>query len=184
MHISNNDPQTFGSIQVNLSRMNRNQMRVCDRFFNSIKYNDKYSQLTSDIKAGEDIDIYILPRIGRGIEIRFMDPYSGYFVRKDKLMIKENLFTVLNSRVEEVTDKIVDLYEKIKNGTIARPKEDIHKFIREETELDRINPAKKGDLSESIEEYKKLGYSENKARRQAFEVYKSLYHIDNRDADF
>lgn len=183
MQISNNNSQTFGSIQVRLSHMNRNQRCISDRLFNSIKYDNKYSKLTSNVRAGEDLDIYMLPK-GKGIEIRFMDPYSGNFVREDNVIVRENLLSVLSDRVESATDKIVDLFEKIKNGVIKRPKENISKFVNEETDMHRVNPAKAEDLSEAISEYRNIGYSQEDAEVQAFEEYKSLYHIDNKDADF
>ena len=183
MQISNNNSQTFGSIQVRLSHMNRNQRCISDRLFNSIKYDNKYSKLTSNVRAGEDLDIYMLPK-GKGIEIRFMDPYSGNFVRKDNVIVRENLFSVISERVESVTDKVVSLYEQIKNGVIPRPKENISKFIKGETELDAINPAKKEDLYEPIQEFKRCGFSQKEAEEQAFDQYTNLYHMDNKDADF
>lgn len=184
MQVLNNNSQTFGSIQVRLSRMNRNQRCIADRLFNSIKYDDKYSKLTSNIRAGEDLDIYMLPVKGNGIEIRFLDPYSGNFVRKDNVILRENLFSLLSDRVENATDKVVSLFEQIKKGVIARPKENISKFLSGKTELDAINPAKKDDLYEPIQEFKGCGFSQKEAEKQAFEEYKSLYHIDNKDADF
>ena len=81
MQISNNNSTSFGSIQVQISKMNINQRCISDRLFNSLKYSEKYSKLTSDIRSGEDLDIYMLPKGKRGIEVRFMDPYSGIFVR-------------------------------------------------------------------------------------------------------
>ena len=184
MQISSNNSLSFGSIQVGLSKMSANQRRISDRLFNSIKYSDKYSKLQFEKCAEEDLDIYILAKRGSGVEIRFMDPYSGEFVRKDNKIVKENLYGTVSETVEAVTDKIVDIYEKIVQGVIKRPKEDVAKFMRGETEMVRINPAKEQDLSETVKEYKKLGYSQEDAEEQAFQEYKALYHIENKDADF
>lgn len=184
MQISNNNSLSFGSIQVNLTKMTPSQRRISDRLFNSLKYNETYSKLTSDIRAGEDLDIYMLPKKGKGIEIRFLDPYSGEFVRDKNKMIRNELYGTISDKVESITDKILDTYEKIVNGAISRPKEDISKFVKEKTEVHRINPAKAEDLSERVNEYRRIGYSQSEAEEQAFEEYKNLYHIDNKDADF
>lgn len=184
MQISNNNSLSFGSIQVNITRMTPGQRRISDRLFNSLKYSDKYSKLTTEKRAGEDLDIYMLPRNGRGVEIRFIDPYSGNFVRDNNKIIKEELYGTLSDKVERITDKIIDTYEKIVNGVIKRPKEDVSKFIKGDTSMHRINPDKAEDLSESIAEYKRIGYSPSEAEEQAFEQYKNLYHVKNKDADF
>ena len=184
MQISNNNPQSFGSIQVNLSKMNSAQWRVSDRLFNSIKYSEKYSRLTSDVRAGDALDIYFLPKSARGIEVRFIDPYSGQFVRDNNKIIKGELFSTVSDKVESVTDKIVNTYEKIINGVIKRPEEDIAKVIKGDTEMCKINPSKEYDFSELISEQKRLGLTQEEAEEQAFEQYKDLYHIDNKDADF
>ena len=187
MQISNNNSLAFGSIQVNLTKMTPGQRRVSDRLFNSLKYSEKYSKLTADKRAGEDLDIYMLPKSGHrnGINILFMDPYSGDYVRdnNDKI-IKEELFSTVCEQVEKITDNIVDTYEKIVKGVFARPKEDVSKFIKGETEMHMINPEKSKDLSESVRDFRRLGYPKTDAEEQAFEQYKNLYHIDNKDADF
>ena len=184
MQISNNNSLSFGSIQVNLTKMNPSQRRISDRLFNSLKYSDKYSKMTSEVRPGEDLDIYMLPKKGKGIEIRFLDPYSGEFVRDKNKIIRNELYGTISDKVESITDKILDTYEKIVNGAISRPKEDISKFVKEKTEVHRINPAKAEDLSERVNEYRRIGYSQSEAEEQAFEEYKNLYHIDNKDADF
>jgi len=92
MQISNNNSLSFGSIQVNLTKMNPSQRRISDRLFNSLKYSDKYSKMTSEVRPGEDLDIYMLPKKGKGIEIRFLDPYSGEFVRDKNKIIRNELY--------------------------------------------------------------------------------------------
>ena len=179
MQISNINSPSFGSIQVGLSKMTQNQKRISDRLFNSLKYNDKYAKFTDN-----DLDIYMLPLKGRGIEVRFMDPFSGEFVRENNKLVKTNLYGLVNESVEAVTDKIVELYEKIVNGVIKRPEPNIQKVINGKTEMCRINPDKIEDFTESIKEYKRLGYTQEEANNKAYDVYTSLYHVENRDADF
>ncbi len=188
MLISTNNAQSFGSIQVNLTKMTSHQRSISDRLFNSLKYSEKYSKLTSDIRAGEDLDIYMIPKGKKGIEVRFMDPYSGMFVREKFVntckIIREELFSSFSHSIESATDKIIDTYEKIVNGVIARPKEDVSKFVKGDTEMHRINPNKAEDLSEMIAKFRKSDCTPAEAEEQAFEGYKGLYHIDNQDADF
>ena len=188
MQISNNNSTSFGSIQVQISKMNINQRCISDRLFNSLKYSEKYSKLTSDIRSGEDLDIYMLPKGKRGIEVRFMDPYSGIFVRDKYIntyrLIKEELYSTLNEQVESAADKIVNIYEKIVNGTIKRPKEDIGRIIKGDTEMCKINPDKAEDFTDLVKSYERMGSSRSQAEEQAFEEYKALYHVKNKDADF
>ena len=179
MHVSINNSMSFGSIQVGIRRMNSNQARISDRLFDSIKYNEKYTNIMSS-----DLDIYMLPRKGKGIEVRFMDPYSGEFVKENDKVIKTNLYGIVSESVEAVTDKVVDLYEKIVTGKIKRPEADIDSVINGNTTMCRINPDKAEDFTESIREYKQLGYSQKEAEKMAFNEYRQLYHVENKDADF
>ncbi len=181
MEISNNMSPSFGSIQVGLSKMNRNQRAISDRLFNTIKYSEKYSKISNG-----NLDIYMLPgKHSNEVEVRIMDPFSGNFIRnKDGKILKESLWGRVSEKVEAVTDKIIESYKKVLDGVIGRPKENIQNMVSGKTEMARVNPAKHDDLYEGIESWKKLGYSEEDAQVQAFEEYKSLYHVDNKDADF
>lgn len=181
MQISNNSSTSFGSIQVGLSKMNRVQRGVSNRLFDTIKYSDEYSKISNN-----DLDIYMLPgKHSNEVEVRLMDPYSGNFIRNEKgVIIRENLRGTLSDRVEAVTDKVIETYNKVIKNIIPRPKENVSKVVNGETEMARLNPAKQNDFDDCIESWKKLGYPEDDAQVQAFEEYKSLYHVDNKDADF
>jgi len=56
--------------------------------------------------------------------------------------------------------------------------------INGKTEMARLNPKKQEDLYEGIEAWQRVGYDRKNAEIQAFEEFKSLYHVDNKDADF
>ena len=184
MEIRNNVSTNFKSIQVGLSKMTSNQRRISDRLFRTIKYSEKYSKMTG-MEANNDLDIYMLGKPGKGVEVRFMDPYSGNFVRgEDGKIIRTHLGSLVNEKVEAVADAVIDTYKKIIDGVIKRPKEDVSKMINGKTEMARINPAKQEDFYSKAKQYKDLCCTQQEAEEQAFEEYKSLYHVDNKDADF
>lgn len=180
MQISNNNSPSFGSIQVRLSRMNRHQTGLSDRLFDTIKYAEKYQKL-----SGEDLDIYMLPaKSSKEIEIRFMDPYSGMFVRNEKgKIIKETLRSGMAEKIEGVADKVMETYKKIVDSVIPRPKEDLYKVISGKTEMATMNPTKYDDFFNDINNWKRLGMSQEDAEELAFNQFKGLYHIDNMDAN-
>lgn len=181
MDIKNNVSPSFGSIQVRLSKMNRTQIELSDRLYRTLKYDAHYSKI-----ADNDLDLYMLPaKTHDSIEIRYMDPFSGNFVRDEQgKIMRENLSSLINSKVEKVTDAVVDTYNKILNNVIKRPKEDLSQIVSGKTDIARVNPTKQEDLFDIIEELKVSGYSKEDAEQQAFEDFKSLYHVDNHDADF
>ena len=74
----NSSPLSFGSIQIASSKMSRRQRQQSEQMYDIIKSTSKYA----DNEAGAT-DIYIMPapNKGAGIELRFMDLYSGRFIR-------------------------------------------------------------------------------------------------------
>ena len=182
MQISNSLSPSFGSIQVGISKMDRDQRAKSDAVFSTLKYSDRYQPLEH-----EDIDIYLLPdkRHKGSINVRFMDPYSGEYIRNNKnKIINKTLQTSNMYDIGCFADDILDILQKIVKGVYSRPKADIGKVVNGNTTMARINPVKFEDFSETIEEWEDLGYTLKEAKEQAFEQYKNLYHVDNRDADF
>ena len=53
MQVTNNTSPSFGSIQVNISKMNNYQRGVSNKLFRAIKYSENYSPI-----AEKDVDIY------------------------------------------------------------------------------------------------------------------------------
>jgi hypothetical protein len=162
--------------------MNREQREKSDMLFNALKYCDRYQPLEH-----EDFDIYILPNKKNKdkIDVRFMDPYSGEFVRNNKnKIINKTLETSDINEVWDFTDKILDTLQKMVKGIYKRPAIDVSKVVNNETTMAKINPRKSEDLSEVIEEWQELGLSKEEAKNQAVENYCCTYHIANNDADF
>lgn len=181
MQVMNNNSPSFGSIQVAISRMNSRQRGLSDKLFRTIKYTESYNDLSS-----EALDIYMLPGKKNGdIQVRFMDPYSGKFVRNSKgQIINKILASAKSEKVEEVADKIIDTFKKIINNTIERPRAVISDVINNNTEMAKINSDKSVDVSDTLKNLRKLGYTKKEAEEAAYEEYKSLYYLDNFDADF
>ncbi len=183
MQVTNNTSPSFGSIQVNISKMNNYQRGVSNKLFRAIKYSENYSPI-----AEKDVDIYFLPSKGDDIEVRFMDPYSGRFFRdKDNKIIRQQVgYSGKGNKFWNLADSVIENFRKMVTGEIERPKANVHKVVIGETEMTRINPAKTDeDVYEHAQSLmKELDYTQEEAEQSAFEQYKHLYHIDNKDADF
>ena len=184
MQISNNVSPSFGSIQVAYSQMNSYQRNVSEKFFRAVKYSDEYAPYVD-----KDVDIYVLPSKNKNadVEILFMDPYSGRFYRgKNGKIIKRPLKYADNDRFWNFTDKIIEEFKKMAMGAIKRPTADIHKVVMGKTEMTKLNPDKK---DESVYAYAKAlinscNFTKEEAENAAYEDYISLYHQNNKDADF
>ena len=182
MKISNNYSPSFGSIQVGLSKMNSKQMALSDRLYDTIKYSESYLPVENN-----DIDIYMLPSKSRNeIEIRFMDPISGNFIRNQNgSILKHKLGSGKSSKIEEICDQVINTYKYILDGAISLPKINMDNILKDKTDVARLNPNKNGDeIKDLVTDWIEVGYSKDEAEHAAIEQYKSLYHLDNKDGDF
>lgn len=182
MNISSNFSPSFGSIQVNLSRMNNTQRDLSDKFFNAIKYDDKYQQLEN-----EDVDIYLLPgKESSQVEVRLMDPYSGNYIRDDKGRMIKRTLGVRDSidKILSASDKVVESISNVVSGIFSRPKPNIEKIFEGQTEMAKINPDRYACFDAETENWLNEGCSLNEALEMAYDNFVSLYHIGNKDADF
>lgn len=181
MYLNNNISPSFGSIQVQSSKMNRKQINTSNSLYDTIKYSDEYSKLSD-----EDIDIYILPKGKSNIEVRFMDPYSGNFVRDNNRIIKYSLDadSCRFAPKEQLAKQVLDTLQNIVSGIFKRPKIDSRKIVDGNTEMAKLNPSKAENIQEMVEEFENIGYSKKEAEDAAVEEFCSLYHFGNRDADF
>ena len=182
MQVTNNTSPSFGSIQVALSKMDKNQRGESDKLYKAIKYDDKYSPL-----AEKDVDIYILPSKTSHIEVRYMDPYSGKFYRKENgEIIKHHLKYLSVDKFWEFVDKVVNTYCTAAKEEIKRPEANIHNVIMGNTEMTKINPQKTDDILYSYTQdlMKNCGFTQKEAEDFVFDQYTQLYHTNNKDADF
>jgi len=176
MQITNNTTPSFGSIQVN-APMTKAQKRITERIFNTIKYSDIYNMHTDN-----NLDIYILAKNKNQVELRIMDPFSGFFIRNDQnRIVKEQIsLNTVTERFENAIDSILDTYDKVMRGIISRPAEDVSKVMANKTEMAKYNPEKQSDFCEDINIFVEEGY----ALEDAFEQHKNIYPLKNPDADF
>ena len=176
MQISNNVSLAFGSIQVNKAQMTKSQRRISERIFDAIKYSDRYVS-----HADNNLDIYLLPKNKDKVELRIMDPFSGYFIRDDKgKIVKGQIDGIFNEKFETTIDTVLDTYSKVMNDILPRPKEDISKVMANKTEMAKYNPEKQSRLRNEIDFFTDGGFS----LEEAFEAIKGTYGECNLDADF
>lgn len=180
MRINSISALSFGAIQVQKSKMGWQQRGASERLVQTIEYTDKYSDLKED---GKDIDIYILPK-KNDLEIRFMDLYSGNFIRNKKGKILNTVMNVwVNDGYERATERTLNLYEKVINGEIARPD---GYFVNGDSDISKINPRKaQKDIScikrEVRELMQDLDMGRDEAEETAFDSYINDY---NKDSNF
>ena len=182
MQISNNLSPSFGSIQVNVSEMNREQRGKSDAVFRTLKYSDRYQPLEH-----QDVDIYLLPnkKHKNMIDVRYMDPYSGEFIRNNQNKIINQTLKASNmDSIGYFADHVIDTLAKIVKGVYHRPNINVRNVVDGNTTMAKINPDKFEDLSEYIEEWQDLGYTQQEAEKTVVDQYCNSYHLDNRDADF
>lgn len=176
MQITNNTSLAFGSIQINKAQMTKPQRRIAERLYDAIKYSDKYANYSEN-----NLDIYLLPKNKEMVELRIMDPFSGYFIRDDKgKIVKGQVRGIFTEKFETVLDSMLDTYSKVMEGIMPRPKENISKIMANETEMAKYNPEKQRVFRDDINLFKDAGYT----LEDAFETSKGTYGEINLDADF
>ena len=183
MRIYNISTQPFGSIQIQKSKMDWQQRGASERLYDTIKYSDKYSELTERNKG---IDIYILPK-KNDLEIRLMDLYSGNFIRNKKGKILNTIMNVWpNDGYEKATDRTLNLFEKVTKDEISKPDEDMSDFISGNTDISKINPRKaKRDIAYIKREIKNLMEDLDASREDAEDIaYDSFINEYNDDGVF
>ncbi len=179
MRINSISNMSFGSIQIQKSKMDWQQRGASERLARTIEYTDKYNELT---EQGSDIDIYILPK-KNDLEIRLMDVYSGNFIKNKKGKMLNTVMNVwMNDGYEKATDRTLNLYEKVVEGKISRPDGD---FISEDSDMYKINPRKaKKDISHIKKSTKELMEDLEISKDEAKEIVFDSYISTNNDVSF
>lgn len=105
---------SFGKIKIDRFRMNKAQKEVCKLLSASLKSKKRYPDL---VKEKNDIDICLLPT-KYGIEVKFLNFYSGNYLTTKYGEPISIPIAETQRRFKMVTDLIIQLYDKIKNGEI------------------------------------------------------------------
>ena len=114
MICQNSTSPTFGEIKVNRSRMNKAQREVSKLLSVSLRNKKRYPEL---IKEKKDVDICMLPT-EYGIEVKFLNFYSGNYITTKSGEPISIPIAETQRRFRIVSDLIIQLYDKIKNGRI------------------------------------------------------------------
>jgi len=177
------DSQSFGAIHTQTSKMNKWQKLVSDKMYRTIKYSDKYAEMT---KGSVDIDIYMLPVNKDDVELRLVDTLSENFIKSRR----GNIYKFIADgyyEYEKVADKILKAYEKVLNGTIKRPKENVSDFVNGNTDVCKIYPKNHDDvdIKEIPRFIKEDGMTKKEAEQQAYDQHKwTIGDYNTTDTEF
>lgn len=130
--------QSFEGVKIHKSEMNPTQIDLCNRVSNALYKKKEYCKL---LKDKNDIDIYMLPK-QNGIDIRFLDLYSGNFIKNLNGKALNIYVSETLCRFKVLTDMIIEICTKIKNGTILRPEKNPLDSAEGETDLAKLHPKK------------------------------------------
>jgi len=154
------------------------QKDASNKLSDFIKTSEKYSELT---RKGSDIDIYILPA-KNGVEARLIDLYSENFIKnKDGTIFSAMIDD--NSLLCSFADKIISMYEKVKNNIVERPEPIMADYIHGNTDVAKINP-KIRDAEWFYNYYLKLGTRRTDAAIMAFDSHIATVNNSGYDGIF
>ena len=76
------------------------------------------------------------------IEIRFLDSYSGNFIKNNNGEILNIIAAETINKFMVLSERIIDIFRKINNGSIARPKKNSLIFTDDNIDWAKLNPKK------------------------------------------
>ena len=194
----------FGKLKVNSSKMTKKQEDNSDKLGEALKYSDGY-------KPFEDypVDVFILPKSGSksAIKVRFADPYSGLFYRKDNKIIEYTYNQLSGNNVndrdfyeakakgndekeikrcvwEDAVEEINNTLEEIQSEEIKRPEGNKKQMFAQNTEVCKYKPDYLEKLIVLKEDFMDDDSSEKDAEKTAINLYMASNMEGNMDEDF
>lgn len=182
MNINRVDSTSFGAIHIQTSKMNNWQKLVSEKMYHTIKYSDKYAEMT---KGSVDVDIYMFPVNKDDVELRLVDTLSENFIKSRR----GNIYKFIADgyyEYEHVANKVLKAYEMVLNGTIKRPKENVSDFVNGNTDVCRIYPKQHDDVDiKEIPRFIKDGMTKAEAEQQAYDQHKwTIGDYNSTDTEF
>lgn len=148
MEIRNNCSPAFTGIHIKSSAMNDLQNNMSHKLANMLDYTDEY------IKAGNEIDVYILPgQSEKSVTFKFLDTFSDMLFRNGKKQVQVS-YQKKTGNTEEFIEKVRGILKDIKTGKIDPPDYDETKMLNGTTDLAKIDSEAYDGLVEDIATYK------------------------------
>ena len=196
---------TFGKLKVNTSQMTPKQQDNSDKLDKSLHYSDGYQKFDD-----YPVDVFILPKKGSksAIEVRFADPHTGLFYRKDNKIIRYTYNQLSGNNAndrdfhetktkgtdtkketkkyawEDAVNEINNTLEEIYSEKIEKPEGDPKKMFAEDTEVCRYKQDYLKDLITLKEDFMEENLSKEAAESSALGYYQSSDMMGNKDENF
>ena len=148
MQVQNNNSQSFGSIKIQTSKMNKIQKGISKAIADALEYTPEYQ-----LSLNKGLDVYILPtrRRANEVSIRFIDHGSDCYLREPSHSIVNVQGT--SRGIFDAADQIREELVRLCDKAFKRPNFDVEKIAEKRTDVARINPNAYDDLDEGFERW-------------------------------